>query len=62
MWGRYGDEEILKKSSSLKPLVRLRNNFTGMFLRCPFSKFFREILIRQHGRWGGGETFFTIWT
>ena len=32
------EEEILKKSSSLKPLVRIWNNFTVMFLVWPFLK------------------------
>ena len=31
-------DEILKKSFSLKPLVRFWNNFKGMFLKRPFSK------------------------
>ena len=47
-WGLlalHGHEEILKKSSSLKLLVRFWNNFTGMFLGWPFSKSVREILI-----------------
>ena len=42
----YGHEEILKKSSSPKPLVIFWNNFTGMFLVWPFSKTVRIILIR----------------
>ena len=49
-WGLfalYGHEEILKKSSSPKPLVRFWNNFTGMFLGWPFSKTVRESLIHQ---------------
>ena len=49
-WGLlalYGhEEEIHKKSSSLKPLVRFSNNFTGMFLGWPFSNIVREIMIR----------------
>ena len=49
-WGLlalYEHEEVLKKSSSPKPLVRFWNNFTGMFLGWLFSKFVREILICQ---------------
>ena len=48
-WGLlalYGHEEIIKKSSSLKPQVRFWNNFTGMFFGWPFSKVVCEILIR----------------
>ena len=48
-WGllaQYGhEEEILKKSSCLKSLVRFWNNFTGMFLVWPLSKTVRKILI-----------------
>ena len=52
----YGHEEILKKSSSLKTLVRFGNNFTGMFLGWPFSKSVCKILIgRKHGRRVGGD-------
>ena len=43
----YGHEEILKKSSSLKPLFRIWNNFTRLFLVWPFSKTVCEILIHQ---------------
>ena len=32
LFALYGHEEIHKKSSTLKPLVRFGNNFTGMFL------------------------------
>ena len=49
-WGLLalkGNEEILKKFSSLKPLVRFWNNFSGMFLGWPFSKSVCEILIGQ---------------
>ena len=45
-WGLlalYGHEEILKKSSSPKLLVRFWNNFAGMFLGWPFSKVVCEI-------------------
>ena len=66
-WGLlalYRNEGILKKSSSLKPLVRFWNNFTELFLGWPFSKFVREILIGEEtwlwwmgatctiGKWG----------
>ena len=43
----YRHEETLKKSSSLKLLIRFWNNFTGMFLGWPFSKLVHEILIHQ---------------
>ena len=46
-WGLlalYWHEEILKKSSQ-KLLVWFWNNFTGMFLRWPFSKIVCVILI-----------------
>ena len=49
-WGLlalYGYEEILKKSSSPKPLVRFWNNFTGMLLVWPFSKIVCKILIHS---------------
>ena len=39
-------EEIPKKSSFLKLLVRFWNNFTGIFLGRPFSKIVGKILIR----------------
>ena len=52
-WGLlaiYGQEEILNKSSSLKPLVRFWNNFTGMFLGWPFSKMFSKFWsVNKHG-------------
>ena len=66
-WGLlalYRNEGILKKSSSLKPLVRFWNNFTELFLGWPFSKIVREILIGEEtwlwwmgatctiGKWG----------
>ena len=66
-WGLlalYRNEGILKKSSSLKPLVRFWNNFTELFLGWPFSKIVCEILIGEEtwlwwmgatctiGKWG----------
>ena len=39
--------EMLQFISPLKPLVRFWNNFREMFLRWPFSKIVREILICQ---------------
>ena len=66
-WGLlalYRNEGILKKSSSLKPMVRFWNNFTELFLGWPFSKIVREILIGEEtwlwwmgasctiGKWG----------
>ena len=49
-WGLlalYRNEGILKKSSSLKPMVRFWNNFTELLLGWPFLKIVREILIDQ---------------
>ena len=49
-WGLlalYRHEKILKKSSSLKLLVRFWNNFTGIFLGLPFSKIVRKIYDRS---------------
>ena len=57
-WGLlalYGHEEILKKSSSPKPLVRFWNNFTGTFLGWPFSKMFAKfwsVYKYGSGEWG----------
>ena len=64
LFALYGHEEILKKSSSLKSLVRIGNNFTRLFLLWPFSIFVCEILIRWKTwlLWGGGEAFCTVWT
>ena len=49
-WGLlalYRNEGILKKSSSLKPIVRFWNNFTELLLGWPFLKIVREILIDE---------------
>ena len=49
-WGLlalYRNEGILKKSSSLKPMVRFWNNFTDLLLGWPFLKIGREILIDE---------------
>ena len=49
-WGLlalYRNEGILKKSSSLKPIVRFWNNFTELLLGWPFLKVVREILIDE---------------
>ena len=46
-WGLlalYRNEGILKKSSSVKPMVRFWNNFTELLLGWPFLKIVREIL------------------
>ena len=57
-WGLlalYRNEGILKKSSSLKLLVRFWNNFTELFLGWPFSKMFAKFwLVKKHGsgEWG----------
>ena len=57
-WGclaLYRNEQILRKSSSLKPLVRFWNNFTGMFLGWPFLKIvvkFWSIDKHGSGEWG----------
>ena len=57
-WGRlalYGHEEILKKSSFPKPLVRIWNYFTRLFLKWPFSKVFSKFWsVEKHGHHGGG--------
>ena len=46
----YGHEEILKISSSLKPLVRFWNTFTGMFLGDPFQILFMKFWsVHRHG-------------
>ena len=58
----YGHEEILKKSSSPKLLVRICNNFTRLFLVWPFSKFVHEYLIRRKIWPPWEEAFFTVWT
>ena len=45
----------MKKSSSLKALVRFWNNFTVMFLACPFQKLFAKFWsVHNHGsgEWG----------
>ena len=42
-------KKFLKKSSSLKPLVRFLNNFWGMFLVWSFSKIVCKILIHPQG-------------
>ena len=49
-WGLlalYRNEGILKKSSSLKPMVRFWNNFTELLLGWPFLKIVRKILIDE---------------
>ena len=46
LFALYGHEEIHKKSSPPKLLVKFWNNFTGMFLVWPFSNTVHEILIR----------------
>ena len=49
-WGLlslYRHKQILKKSSSLKPLLRFWNNFIGLFLGWPFSKTVCKISIFQ---------------
>ena len=57
-WGLlalYGHEEIRKKISSPKLLVRFWNNFTGMFLGWPFSKIFAKfwsVYKYGSGEWG----------
>ena len=38
----YGHEEILKRSCSLKPLVRFRNNFTRYSLVDLFQELFEK--------------------
>ena len=44
----YGHEEILRNSSSLRPLIRSWNNFTEMFLGWHFSKkYLCEFFIYQ---------------
>ena len=43
----YRNEGILKKSSSLKPIVRFWNNFTELLLGWPFLTIVREILIDE---------------
>ena len=56
LFALYGHQEILKKSS-LKPLVRFWNNFTGMFLGWAFSNFVCKILFcwKTWPPWGGGD-------
>ena len=52
-WGLH--EEIIKKSSFLKPLVWFWNNFTEMFFRWPFQNVFAKFWsVDKHGsgEWG----------
>ena len=62
LFALYGHEEILKKSFSLKPLVRIWNNFTRLFLVWPFSKVVHEYLIHRKIWPPWGEAFFNVWT
>ena len=72
-WGLltpYRNKGILKKSSSLKPMVRFWNNFTELLLGWPFLKIVREILIDEEtwlwwmratctiGKWRNSYKFF----
>ena len=58
----YGHEEILKKKSCPKPLVRIWNNFTSLFLVWSFLNSVREYMICRKiwPTWVGA--FFTVWT
>ena len=53
LFALYGHEEILQKSSSLKSLVLIGNNFTGIFLGGPFSKIVCEKNTWPRWGWGG---------
>ena len=54
---KFFENLLLRKSSSPKPLVRIWNNFTRLFLVWPFSKVVRESLIRGKTWLPWGEDF-----
>ena len=46
-----GISAIFKRSSCLKPLVRIQNNFTGMFFGASSQNVFKEFwYLEKHGR------------
>ena len=57
----YGHEEILKKSSSQKPLIRIWNNFTRLFVVTLFKNCSRNFdPSKNMGVMGGGELFHCV--
>ena len=56
LFALYWHEDILKKSSSLKPLVRIWNYFTRFILVWPFQKLFTKFwsVKKTLLPWGGG--------